>query len=196
MSTSLHDVCALIDEAFAGIQRDENCTIHQAQLADERLDREIPDKEWVVQKRRDPETNWRDVPASSLDECDAVLSHATPQSWLFYLPTYMKRALELLTANSEKSNLPNSVLFHLSLERGSRGPSFYVFERFKQVTPAQERAIIAFLEYVQGYSNDDRWHAHDGTHEGCEHRLTITGSHQHRRRRNSLQVGLRSLSRK
>lgn len=114
MNSSLQNVLALIDEAFAGTQRDESCTIHQAQLADETLDREIPDEEWLVAKRRDPEINWRDVPASSLDECDAALSHATPTSWLFYLPAYMKRALELLNANSEDSNLPNSVIFHLS----------------------------------------------------------------------------------
>jgi len=47
---SLQDVLPLIDNAFAGTQRDENCTIHQAQLADETLDREIPDEEWLVAK--------------------------------------------------------------------------------------------------------------------------------------------------
>ncbi len=132
MNTSLQNVLGLIDEAFAGTQRDESCTIHQAQLADETLDREIPDEEWLVAKLRDPEINWRDVPTPSLDECDAALSHATPTSWLFYLPAYMKRALELLTANSEDSNLPNSVIFHLTLERKSPGLNFYVFERFRQ----------------------------------------------------------------
>ncbi len=39
-------------------------------------------------------TNWPDVPARSVDECDAALSHATAASWLFYIPAYMKRALE------------------------------------------------------------------------------------------------------
>jgi hypothetical protein len=65
LNTSLQNVLALIDEAFAGTQRDESCTIHQAQLADETLDREIPDEEWLVAKRRDPEINWRDVPATA-----------------------------------------------------------------------------------------------------------------------------------
>jgi len=154
----MQDVLALINDAFAGIQRDESCTIHQAQLADETLDREIPDDEWLMAKRRDPEVDWRDVPANSLDECDAALSHATPTSWLFYLPAYMKRALELLNANSKSSNLPNSVIFHLTLDRGTPGLSCYVFERFRQVNPAQERAIVAFLEYIKGYSTSDTWH--------------------------------------
>ncbi|MBS0416179.1 MAG: hypothetical protein JSR66_00590 [Proteobacteria bacterium] len=78
------------------------------------------------------------------DNCP--LSHATPTNWLFYLPAYMKRALELLNANSKDSNLPNSVIFHLTLDRGSSGQSLYVLERFKQVTPEKERAIIAFLD--------------------------------------------------
>jgi hypothetical protein len=144
LNTSLQDVLPLIDNAFAGTQRDENCTIHQAQLADETLDREIPDEEWLVAKRQDPGIDWRDVPANSLDECDAAMSHATPTSWLFYLPAYMKRALELLNVNSEGSNLPNSVMFHLILDRGSSGPSFYVFERFKQITPAQDERSSRF----------------------------------------------------
>lgn len=76
----MQDVLALIDDVFTGIQRDESCTIHRAQLADETLDREIPDDEWLMAKRRDPEVDWRDVPANSLDECDAALSHATPTS--------------------------------------------------------------------------------------------------------------------
>jgi hypothetical protein len=29
----------------------------------------------MVAKRRDPETDWRDVPVSSLDECDAAPSY-------------------------------------------------------------------------------------------------------------------------
>jgi hypothetical protein len=64
-------------------------------------------------------------PPISLDECNAALSHATPMSWLFYLPAYMRRALELLTGSSGDSDLPNSVIFHLTLDRGSSGPSFY-----------------------------------------------------------------------
>ena len=158
LGNSVQDVLALIDDAFASSQRDESCTLHQAQLADETLDREIRDDEWLIAKHRDPEIDWRDVPASSLDECDAALSQATPTSWLFYLPAYMRRALELLKTNPKGSDLPNNVIFHLTLDRGSSGLRFYVFERFRQITPAQHRAIVAFLEYVKGYSTSDRWH--------------------------------------
>jgi hypothetical protein len=163
VSHYLQTVLALIDEAFAGTQRDEECTLHQAQLRDCIGDFEIAEEEWLHQKLRDPETNWRDVPAASLDECDAVLSHASPQSWLFYLPAYMKRALELLATNAEESYLPSSVVFHLTLQRRSAGLNFYVFERFQQITEAQERAIIAFLEYVRDYPQKRTWDAESAT---------------------------------
>jgi len=49
----------MIDAAFAGTRRDENCTSHQVQLADESLYRQISDEEWFARKLRDPETDWR-----------------------------------------------------------------------------------------------------------------------------------------
>jgi len=54
LGNSVQDVLALIDDAFASSQRDESCTLHQAQLADETLDREIRDDEWLIAKHRDP----------------------------------------------------------------------------------------------------------------------------------------------
>lgn len=104
MDRDIEGVLALIDLAFAGLQRDEDCTLHQAQLLDQTMSREISEEEWAAAKGLDPQTDWRDVPAASLDECDAVLSHASPQSWLFYIPAYMKRALELLDDDSIQSN--------------------------------------------------------------------------------------------
>ena len=94
-SRSFRDVIALIEAAFTDVGRDEDCTLHQAQLADQSMSREISQEEWDAEKLRDPETDWREVPAESLDECSAALSHASPQSWLFYIPAYMRRALEL-----------------------------------------------------------------------------------------------------
>jgi hypothetical protein len=82
------NVLALLHEAFAEVPRDDDCTLQHAQLLDHTLDREVSEDEWTEAKLRDPETDWRDVPASSLDECDAALSHATPKSWLFYMPAY------------------------------------------------------------------------------------------------------------
>ncbi len=77
-SRSLQDVIALIEATFADVTRDEDCTLHQAQLADQSMSREISPEEWDAEKLHDPENDWRDVPARSLDECSAALSHASP----------------------------------------------------------------------------------------------------------------------
>jgi hypothetical protein len=159
----LQAVLALIDEAFAGVQRDEDCTLHHAQLLDHTLDREISEGEWDEAKRRDPETDWRDIPASSIDECDAALSHATAQSWLFYMPAYMKRALQLLDAAPATSWLPGSVIFHLTYDNKDQGLGWRTMERFRQLTPRQVEAVVAFLSYIIAYPSKRPWNANHAT---------------------------------
>lgn len=152
----LQNVLGLIDAAFAGVQRDDECTLHQAQLLDHTLDREVSEEEWREAKQRDPETDWREVPVASLDECDCALSHATPKSWLFYMPAYMKHALELLDSTVWFSG---SVIFHLTYRSQREGLHWYVIERFKQLTPGQEEAVVAFLNYIIAYGSKSNWHA-------------------------------------
>jgi hypothetical protein len=148
---------ALIHEAFQGLKRDEDCTLHQAQLDDESMRRRIPREEWALAKRWDPETDWQDVPASALDECGAALSHASPQSWHFYLPAYMERALELIdrwgrTPPEERplwvDDLPFSVVYHLTY-RTESGLAPHCLERFARLNEAQDSAVMAFLELVR-----------------------------------------------
>jgi len=148
MDERLQRVFALIDESFAGIQRDEDSTLHQAQLCDHIGDREISDEEWTAAKLLDKETDWRDVPAHFLDECDAALSFTTPKSWHFYLPAYMKRALELRDTYPAPY-LPGSVIFRLTYNKKDLRSAGYTIERFAQLTPEQERAVVAFLEYFR-----------------------------------------------
>jgi hypothetical protein len=155
MDRDIEGGLALIDLAFAGLQRDEDCTLHQAQLLDQTMSREISEEEWAAAKGLDPQTDWRDVPAASLDECDAVLSHASPQSWLFYIPAYMKRALELLDDDSIQSNLPNSVIFHLTFEKADQGLWWYGLERFKQLTSQQVEAVVGFLSYIVAHPSEN-----------------------------------------
>jgi hypothetical protein len=148
---------ALIHETFQGLQRDEDCTLHQAQLDDDSMSRRIPREEWVAVKRWDPETDWQDVPASSLEACDCAFSYLTPQSWHFYLPAYMVRALDLIdrwgrTPPEERplevADLPWSVVYELTYcdEKGF-GPKY--LERFARLNEAQQSAVMAFLEFVR-----------------------------------------------
>jgi len=144
----LAEVVKLIEEAFLGIMRDEKCTLHQAQLADQGMSRDITDEEWRAARDRDPQSDWRDVPSAYLDGCDAAMSHLSPQGWRFYLPAYMRRALELLDADFLSTTLPGFVIFHLTFPPTSKGIDWYRVERFKQLNVEQERAVVAFLEFV------------------------------------------------
>lgn len=154
---SFQEVIALIEAAFADVSRDEHCTLHQAQLADQSMSREISQGEWDAEKLRDLETDWRAVPPDSLDECSAALSHASPQSWLYYIPAYMRRALELWDADPLESDLRSSVIFHLTQESKDVGLAAYVLERFLQMNPQHEAAVVAFLEFFRDIADD--WHS-------------------------------------
>jgi hypothetical protein len=154
------DIRALIETAFGDVRRDEDCTLHQAQwrdhygddssLTDEQLDSIYEQK-----KQLDPETDWRDIDPDAIDECDAALSHADLQAWRFFIPAYMRRALDLLDTEVW---LPGSVIFHLTASHD--GPLRHrTLERYEQLNEAQQAAVIAFLEYVRDYPAKNRWHS-------------------------------------
>jgi hypothetical protein len=152
------DIKRLLEAAFLGVQRDAACTLHQAQLADQSLSRKISQEEWGAAGRLDPETDWRDVPAAALDECGAALSHATPRSWHFYLPAYMRRALDLIDEPTWES--VGSVVFHLTYTEKNNLAAYWL-ERFHQLNEAQARAVTAFLEFVRDYSTEGWSYADD-----------------------------------
>jgi hypothetical protein len=72
----------------------------------------------------------------------------SPQGWHFYLPAYLGRALALLGADLLTTWLPGSVIFHLTFPPASKGLDWYRLERFKQLSAEEERAVVAFLEFV------------------------------------------------
>lgn len=147
----LETLDSVIETAFCDVMRDEGCTLHQAQLADQGMGRKISDAEWRAAKVRDQETDWRGVPTAFLDECDAALSHATPLSWRFYLPAYMSRTLRLLDADILETMLPGTVIFHLTYSDKHPGQAANTLERFHTLSAAQQQAVRSFLEYIRDY---------------------------------------------
>lgn len=140
---------AKIEAAFAGVARDPEQTLHQAQLTDQSMSRSISDQEWRDVGLRDREKEWTEVPGKALDECDAALSHFTPDSWLFYLPAYLCRSLELFTPPDFETRLLHIVLFQLTLHKNdTSGLREYLLERYHSLTPAQSGAVRHFLELI------------------------------------------------
>jgi hypothetical protein len=142
-------VDAAIEAAFARVECDEECTLHQAQLLDQTMDRKISEEEWREAKDRDEATDWLNVPDADLDECDTALSHSTPQCWRFYLPAYMRRAMRLLGASILETWFPGSVVFHLSYP--SKSIEGHVLDRFKLLDGSKRQwaHFLSMYETIQ-----------------------------------------------
>ena len=140
---------AEIEAAFAGVARDPEQSLHQAQLTDQGMSRRISGSEWREAENRDRERSWTEVPGEALDECDAALSHFTPDSWRFYLPAYLWRSLALFAPPDLKTDMLRNILFQLTCHADdSGGMRSYVLERYQSLNPAQHEAVRHFLELV------------------------------------------------
>jgi hypothetical protein len=147
-------------EAFSGVQRDPGQSLRQAHLTDQGISRRILTSEWREAGLLDLEQRWEDVPDSVLDECDAALSHFTLESWRFYLPAFMRRALALFTPPAYASEKLRVVLFHLTLT-----PALdpYTVPRLELLTVKQSAAVRHFIELVESEAlalverTNDQW---------------------------------------
>ena len=155
------EVTERIKSAFAGVRRDSDMTLHQAQLADQGMSREISDAEWAAALAKDHETEWQEVNPTALAECDASLSHLSPTGWRFYLPAYMLRAMELLDLPVTKTWVPGNVVGALDLDTKHSGLKRYALTRFEILTPAQVDAVAAFLTYVRDFEHEENYSRED-----------------------------------
>lgn len=144
--------------AFGYVQRDEGCTLHQAQLIDQSLRRDIPEEEYQEAKLLDPYVKWFDVPAADIDACDAALSHISPEGWRFYIPAYMKRAIELVDKPIWETSLTSSVIFYLTLPSNDLFMQHYALERFKMLDEEQVQAVAMVLTFFANHlSTQTNW---------------------------------------
>lgn len=155
------DAMTLVEKikvAFSDVVRDEELTLHQAQLADQGIARDISDQEWFEARKRDPEEHWADIPRASLLECDASMSHLSPQGWAYYLPAFMLLALKDADIPIWENWVTGDVLFRLTLDTKPDGLKDYYLQRFEMLDVSQKQAVAGFLEYFSGredhYSRD------------------------------------------
>ena len=87
-----NQVVSLMEEAFP-LRPLPEVTLHQAQLADQSMSREITDKEWEDAGKIDADRTWRDFRDEELVACDAALAHFHEESFVYHLPAFMLFAL-------------------------------------------------------------------------------------------------------
>jgi hypothetical protein len=127
-------------------------SLHQAQLGDQSMSREIPETEWEAAGKIDAGRNWGDFSDEELMSCDAALAHLEEVSFVYYLPAFLLFAVRHCNArwSDPTESLVGSAVFSVThLEPYSLG-------RYKRLTSEQRAAVIAFLEFMTENGNVHR----------------------------------------
>lgn len=142
-STSSKSVFELIEAAFP-LHPLPEMSLHQAQLADQSMSREISENEWTHADKLDAGRSWKEFSDDELIACDAALSHFDEPSFVYYLPAYLVLALRHCVVERPHPAWPavGSVVFSVT----HRTP--YTLGRYKKLNSEQREAVIAFLRYV------------------------------------------------
>jgi hypothetical protein len=156
-------VIELIENAFAGVRRDPEQSLHQAQLDDQAIAREISPEERSRAGLLDDHDEWHEVSEAELQECPDAMSHFLPDSWCFYLPAYMRAAIALLDKPLWKADLPHRVLFALTYRNDSAGIGRYYLDRFERLDEAQCEAVWSFLIFVANSVGEHNFSSRDAT---------------------------------
>jgi hypothetical protein len=140
---------ALIDAAFP-LRPLPEMSLHQAQLADQSMTREISEDEWARTGELDAGRSWKDFSDDELLACEAALSHLDEPSFIYYLPAYLIFALRHFGADWQDTawELVHATVFAVT----NRTP--YTLSRFKKFSPAQREAIVAFLKFFASHRTD------------------------------------------
>jgi Family of unknown function (DUF6714) len=140
---------ALIEAAFPLLPLPE-MSLHQAQLADQSMTREISDDEWERTGDLDAGRSWKDFSDDELLVCDAALSHFDEPSFAYYLPAYLIFALRHFAAEWKEPawHVVHSAVFSVTHRTA------YALSRFKKLSPEQREAIVGFLKFFASHRTD------------------------------------------
>lgn len=128
-------------------------SLHQGQLADQSLSREIGEREWQAASALDVGRAWDMFTDAELISCDAALSHLDEAAFVYYLPAFLLLALRHLDVewNHPAWATTGMAIFAIT------DRSAYSLSRFSQLSTAQVQAIKYFLEFVaHGTSSNAR----------------------------------------
>ena len=146
-----------ITAAFAGVSRQGGVSLHQTRVLDDAFSQERMDEAGA----RDVDTDWRDVPSSSLEKSDLHMSFLDPIGFRYYLPAYMVWQLKQGSGSVPwvDCNAHDETLHSLKLQEPADMRQWQE-ERFEMFTLEQSRASNRFLHFYAKYGEDfDQQHA-------------------------------------
>ena len=144
----LSEAIAAIISAFAGVQRENGMSLHEADV----LDMYGSPAECAAARKMDSDQSWEEVPSADIARFYSVLSFFDPKGFRYYLPAYMIWSLR----NYETSASPSAdaTIFALTFS-GDHKYERYHRERFELLTKDQARAVCRFLQYLIEYGGED-----------------------------------------
>ena len=144
------ELISLIEKVFP-LKPRPDMTIHQGQLADQSLDREISEAEWESEGRKDRDRTWKELSDPDIDRLDSALSHLDETGFVYYIPAYMVFSLKYLESdwNEFGWDTVGSTVFHLSNRSG------YNIGRLKALSYDQIDVVTEFLRFVRDNKEEE-----------------------------------------
>ncbi|MBX2849538.1 MAG: hypothetical protein KTR16_14550 [Acidiferrobacterales bacterium] len=139
-------LCSLIEEAFDGIERPEDITLHVA-VAHDNYDYERD----ALHRKKDHVGRWQDVPHSQLRDCSDGLAHLDKYGLRYYLPAFMIWYVQKHQSDEVQTD---NILYTLDDNPKDDLLSKYHKERFSLFTKKQLNACAKFIKFCAN-GNDD-----------------------------------------
>lgn len=126
-------------------------SLHQAQLLDQTMSRELTEAEWEAAGAQDSGRTWQAFTEDELIACDSALSHLDESDFIYYLPAFLLLALRHLEVEWDHpaSAITLSAVFAVTNQSG------HSLSRFARFTPEQVNAVRDFLKAVAQSSGDN-----------------------------------------
>jgi hypothetical protein len=139
VSDERHELMVLIREAFDGVERPIELTLHVAEARDD-YDYEHD----VEHRRRDHEGPWQQILHEHLERCPHALSYLDAVGMRYYLPAFMLWYLEHLGTPRVRSD---GTLYCLNPHHRDPELSRAHRERFARFSAEQLRACARFVKF-------------------------------------------------
>jgi len=120
----------------------------QAQLADQSMSRRITKEEWVAAGTLDAGRTWQEFTVEELIQCQSALSHFDEESFVYYLPAYLRYAVRYCNVDvlHPTSELMGSAVFSVTDD------SPHSLRRYKRLSTPQRAAVVCFLEFMSEHA--------------------------------------------
>ncbi|HEY0075490.1 MAG TPA: DUF6714 family protein [Abditibacteriaceae bacterium] len=141
-SSANKKIAALISEitvTFDGVSREGGVSLHEAAGID---DYESSDDERAVNRAKDTDTKWQDVPDEDIEYGYVVLNYLDPKGFRYYIPAYMIWVLNNLE-NCETQSMTFDAVAYTFVGYKSADQK----AKCSLLTVKQSKAIAHFLRF-------------------------------------------------